>query len=133
MPMLKQLLIYANVDLYEHGKLELCHQRPWFDKVQITAEADAMYYVDQYKAKFAKKALSELHIVILGFDPANGITEVTLNEYASNPVKTKTIINAVAKTAPKKKSLAQILATTEVGPFSPDEEDVDPDEEHDHD
>lgn len=124
--MLKQALIYTNPDLYSYGQLDLVHQR--FFTSTPDAEADISYYLEKYREKFADKKYSELHILILHLDPANGVTEVLTNEYGQNPLKIKTIINAAAANAPKVKKMSQhFLMDTPPSSIAFDEE---PDEDN---
>ena len=95
--MLKQLLIYANSDLYHYGGMSLIYQL-----AHESESGDAQYYIERYKSSFYNKKISELHIVYLLLDPLNGVTEVLLNEFAQNPLKVKTIINPKAATVVKK-------------------------------
>lgn len=105
--MLKQVLIYGNSDLYKYGDMILTHQRAYIPNSDMDADLD--YYINQYKTRFNKKQYSELHILTLLLDPANGETTVLVNEYSQNPLKVKTIINAVAANAPKKmKSVLEV-------------------------
>ena len=120
--MLKQVLIYTNSDLYKHGCLDLVHQR--FFTSTPDADSDIDYYISQYRNKFTNKKYSEIHILMLHLDPANGITEVLMNEYAQHPVKVKTIINAAAATARKTVKMSWDEAIAASPSFD------DPDEEH---
>ena len=120
--MLKQVLIYCSSELYKYGCMDLVHQRAYSPTPEM--DNDLEYYVNQYKNRFNKKQYSELHILTLLLDPANGETTVLVNEYSQNPLKVKTIINAVAATASKK---IKKISFDEM----PMPEFDDPDEEHD--
>lgn len=123
--MLKQALIYTNSDLYNYGQLDLVHQR--FFTSSPDADADIGYYLEKYREKFADKKYSEIHILMLHLDPANGVTDVLINEFAQNPLKVRTIINAAAANAPKIKKMSQPFLMDTPPSFD------DPDEEHDED
>ena len=98
---LYQSLTYINTDLYVYGKMELVSQR-CFLVDSVDSLADCKYYFEKYRTAFAQKKYSELHIMLLRLDPANGETVVEINEFSQNPLKTRTVINAIAATAPKK-------------------------------
>ena len=129
---MKQYLFYACSNKYERGPLELQKQ------ICIRDNADAMHHQQNadeherhYRSYFAAKDYSSLHILVLNLDPANGITEVIKNEYAENPLKTRTIINPQAKVlAVKKKSLLDavtmhsVYATSEPEYFDESEEEA---------
>ena len=125
--MLKQVLIYCNSDLYKHGCLDLGHQRAYTPTLDMDSELE--YYINQYKNRFNKKEYSELHILTLLLDPANGETTVLVNEYSQNPLKVKTIINAVAATAPKK---IKKISFDEMPMPEFDDPDVEHDDEEEH-
>ena len=99
--MLKQYLVYANTDLYNANKLDLAYQAQHHSWNTNSSLSDILYYLDKHREKFMQKKYSELHILCLTLDPATGVTEVTMNEYAANPQKQKTIINPAAATAKK--------------------------------
>ena len=83
---MKHLLIYLSQDAYSH-------QLRFHKQYVCTVEEVVKMYVDQFKESLQSKVLSALHILGLDLDPANGKTEVFLNEYGTNPLKSRLEIN----------------------------------------
>lgn len=93
--MIRQYLYYTGVSVYSHD-LRL-------DK-QIhgsTLDTDKMNhgqsYIDYYRTMMRNKDLSALLIMVIELDPANGVTNIIMNEYSENPLKKKIIINTKAR------------------------------------
>lgn len=102
---MKHYLFYLSNNKYERVPLSLSKHIMVGDDGTNQGSADD--HENYYKSSFDCKECTAFHILVLHLDPANGITEVLRNEYFENPLKTRTIINAAAKSAAvvKKRSL----------------------------
>jgi len=105
---MKHFLIYVCTNKYERTDLTQAKS------IIVSTggnEGNADDHMAYYKDCFQSGEYSALHILVLNLDPANGITEVLLNEYAENPLKKRIVLNEAAKsTVVKRKSATQILA-----------------------
>jgi len=95
---MKHYLFYGCTDKYERGPMELLKTVLVRDNNNApSSEANALEHERHFKNYFEQKEYSCFFMLVLNLDPANGITEVIRNEYAENPLKHRTIINAAAK------------------------------------
>ena len=105
---MKQYLFYGCTDKYERGPMELLKSICVRDG---SSEANALEHERHFRSYFEQKEYSCLYVLVFNLDPANGVTEVLRNEYAENPLKHRTVINAAArKPTTKARTLEQILA-----------------------
>lgn len=94
-----QYNLYANPNVFEYGQMQPICAYNQQEEHHFNA------YVDKYMGKIRNKTCSEVYILVMKLDPANGVTEVLRNDYVTNPLKLKIEINVAAK-RPKSASFA---------------------------
>lgn len=93
--MIRQYLYYIGSSIYSHD-LRLDKQIHG-DTLDSDKMSHGQSYIDYYRTMMQNKDLSALLVMVLDIDPANGVTNIIMNEYIENPLKKKIVINAKAR------------------------------------
>jgi hypothetical protein len=108
---MKHYIWYASSNKYERVPMECI--KNLYQSNDDTVFGPGLEHEAYYKECFNQGQYSQLHMLVLRLDPANGITEVLKNEYMEGPLKQRITINPAAKPknpVAKKKSISQLMA-----------------------